>query len=390
MRKSLNSIVFLLVFFSFRPLLSTSLEEAKRNLDLGYYLVAEYLYQDLLNEGVEDSQVLTGLSTSLIFQGKYDEVIRLKKYSSMSNNLFYRNLAYSYFMTRSYYSAYYYYNKAVHLDRDSVLDITGRAWSAYYLGNASLAYNDFNAIAIDSLSKVFLDDNWQNNSLSTSVTVSNESKNYNLNYSFNRPLFSFLFNLNKNTSEEDKRDIVNLQSSYHKGKISATISYFNAMGDFKKLYDGYGLAIQTAYLFPAEKFHSRLSLTSGYSYYESLSAQEIRLDYQLLFDRTSVSIGTSYLYLDYITPNYDKAEQIFHSLFTRKILNNLTASYQITYGKSNFAYNNYLLPYDNYDINEISQSLSCTCQLEQLYLSLDVSNKDYNNYSYGLGLTYVF
>ena len=396
MRINLNRIflvVFIICSFS---LFSSTLEEAKRNLDLGYYVVSEYLYRDLLETKNSDEEVLLGLSLSLIKQSKYQEMIDLSKEHSCNSPIYQRNLAYAYFLSADYQKSYYYYNKAVKQDNSSLLDISGRGWSAYYLGKYSLAYEDFKKIKNseyqDSIYDgiAVLDNYWKKHYAEVFTTFNKDKSNLNLNYSFLLYNFGVGFNYNLNDSEVSKREMITLQAKYHLGKVSFKFSSMNARGDYDKLYDGYGLALKSNYLLMFKRFQSNISLTGGYTYFESVSSQQIRADFGINNQNFGLSSGLSYLYLDYITPDYDQQEILYHGSLYYRIIPAITIDYKINLGKSHFAYNENLIPYDDYGIDNLWHSVGVSCTVKSLSLYLKYMNEDLEQDSFGSGVGYVF
>ncbi len=392
MRVSLSKYISLAFILISINLFSSSLDEAQRNFDLGYYVISEYLFQDLLDSGNHDTEVLIGFSSSLLYQEKFDQVIELNKNYQCNDARYYRNLAYSYYMLARYYPAYFYYNKASKQENHSDLDLLGRGWSAYYLGNAGLAYSDLELLKSknDTLSLGYLEDNWKSNSLFLSSTKTSDSYNLNFSYTWIKTQYSLGINWNHNSGDDNKRDLISLQTAYNYKKLTFKLASFSAKGDFKKLYDGYGLSLQSSYIIPSVYFHNNLSLMTGYSYYESLSAQEIRANYLLDFSKFDIACGVSYLYLDYITPDYDKEKFLYHANLIYSPNYNMSLSYNLTFGESNFAYNKYLMPYDNYDIEKIKQALTCLLNLNKYTLLIGYANEDYARDAYSLGFGYVF
>ncbi len=392
MRVNLSRYCFLFFVFSFISLFSTSLEEAKRNFDLGYYIISEYLYQDLIDSGNQEKEVLIGLSSSLLYQEKFKEVIDFSKNYQCDDARYYRNLAYSYYMLAKYYPAYFYYNKASKQANNSDLDLLGRGWSAYFIGNSGLAYPDLKLLKVnnDTLSLEYLEDNWRSNSIFLATSKANATYNTNLSYNWIKGQYSLGINWNHNSGDNAKRDLISLQTAINYKKLTFKLACFSAKGDFKKLYDAYGIAMQSSYIIPSLYFHNNLSLMTGYSYYESLSAQEIRANYMLDFSQIDIACGVSYLYLDYITPDYDKEDLLYHANLTYQPIYNISFSYDLTLGQSNFAYNKYLMPYDNYDIAKIKQAITWLISLSDYTLLIGYANEDYERNSYSLGFGYVF
>lgn len=387
-------IVFSLIFST--SLFSSALEEAKRNLDFGYFIISEYLYTDLLNSGNNSEEVLEGLSISLVNQAKYQEIIDLSN-TYYNDNLFYnRNIAYAYFMEKNYQTSFYYYEKASNQDNTSLLDISGRAWSAFYLRKYSLAYEDFKVINnskhkddyYDGLN--FLKDYWKSNYCGAFVSFNEEKTNLDLSYSFHHYNFSMGINYNQNRSEGNNREMVILQSSFKTGRVSFDFSSMNAKGDYAKLYDGYGLALKSSYLIMSKEFQATISMLGGYTYFESVSSQQIRADIKINNQRMGLSSGVSYLYLDYITPDYDQKDILYHGSVYAKIIPAITIDYSINLGKSNFAYNEYLIAYDNYDIEKLTHSVGIASTFKRITLYINYMNKDLKQDTFGTGLGYVF
>ncbi len=396
MRISLNRFLAILTIIFFTSLFSSTVEEAKRNLDLGYFVISEYLYNDLVEAGQVDEEVLVGLSLSLINQGKYQEMIALSKGYTCNSAIYQRNIAYAYFVTGEYQRSYFYYNKAVREDESSLLDISGRGWSAYYLGKFSLAHDDFKVINNSEYKNSIYDGSnslkqyWKNNYSGVYVIYSEEKTNLNFNYSLHFYNFSMGINYNQNRTDESNREMITLSSSFKSGKFSLDFSSMNAKGDYKKLYDGYGLAIKVNYLMMPKYFQSNISFLGGYSYFESVSSQQGRLDVGFNTQRFGMSSGLSYLYLDYITPDYDQEEILYHGSIYYKIIPALTIDYKINLGRGHFAYNEYLIPYDDYAIENLWHSVGVTGRIKNISLYLNYMNQDLEVDNMGAGVAYVF
>ena len=396
MRISLNRFLAILTLIFSTSLFSSTVEEAKRNLDLGYYIVSEYLYQDLVDAGNISDGVLVGLSLSLINQAKYQEIIDLSENYSSDNMLYNRNIAYAFFMEKNYQASYYYYNIAIRKDSSSLLDISGRGWSAYYLRKYSLAYEDFKVIDNSEYKDSFYDgmnvlnDYWKKNYCSAFVSFDDKKVNIDLNYSFHLYNYSMSVNYNQNRSEDSKREMITLHSNIKAGKFSFDFSSMNAKGDYDKLYDGYGLALKSSYLMMFKDFQSNVSLLGGYAYFDVVSSQQIRADISFNNQRFGISSGISYLYLDYITPDYDQEDILYHGSIYFKIIPAITIDYGINLGKNNFAYNEYLIPYDDYDIEKLSHSVGISGTFKSITLYLNYMNKDLEQDIIGTGVSYVF
>jgi hypothetical protein len=396
MRINFNRLLVILTLIFSTSLFSSTVEEAKRNLDLGYYIISEYLYLDLVDSGNTTDDVLVGISISLVNQAKYQEIIALSEEYSRDNMIYNRNIAYAFFMKKDYQASFYYYDKAINEDNTSLLDISGRGWSSYYLGKFSLAYEDFKVIDNseyrDSFydGMKFLNDHWKNNYCGAFVSFNDNKVNLNLNYSLNRYNYSFSVNYNQNRGEDSKREMIILQSNIKTGKFSFDFSSMNAQGDYTKLYDGYGLALKSSYLLMFKEFQSNISLIGGYAYFESVSSQQVRADIRFNNQRFGISSGISYLYLDYITPNYDQQEILYHGSVYFKIIPAITIDYRLNLGKSNFAYNEYLIPYDDYDIENLSHSVGVSGTFRSITLYLNYLNKDLEDDTIGTGVSYVF
>lgn len=396
MRISFSKLVVILILTSAISLLFSSSEEAKRNLDLGYYLISEYLYTELLETGDLREEVLVGLSLSLINQNKYSQIIELADKYPSSHAIYQRNIAYAYFQQTDYQASYYYYDQALKQDNASLIDLSGRAWSAFYLGKASLAYEDFKLVnaseyqnsAYDGLS--FIEDNRKSNYGEIFTVFSDKTTNLNLHYGYHYYNFSAGINYNHNKSNNSKREMITLQTGYESGKFSYDFASMNARGDYHKLYDAYGLALKSSYLIMFKDFQSTISLLGGYSYYESVSAQQLRADIKFNTQKYGISSGVSYLYLDFITPHYDQQELLFHSSLFYHIIPSLTLDYTLNLGKGNFAYNENLMPYDDYDLDKLWHSAGITYNLKELSLYLKYMNKDFAENSIGTGISYVF
>ncbi len=396
MRINFNRFLAFILLLASLSLFSTSLEEAERNLDLGYFVISEYLFNDLLETGNQSERVLTGLSASLINQAKYDELITLSQRYKKKNIIFNRNVAYAYFINYNYQSSYYYYNKALKQDKLSELDLSGRGWSAYYLGKYSLAYEDLTKAESMSehsneLSGInYLEKYWKSNNCSIFTLISKDMLNLNLNYGWYLPSFNIQANFNHNKANDSKRDIINLQTAIYKGNFSYEFSSFSAKGDYSKLYDAWGLAFRTKYLMMFKDFNSYLSLTGGYSYYEVLSSQQLRTDVTINRGKLSLSSGISYLYLDYITPDYDKQNIIGHASLFYRIIPSITLNYHIDLGESNFSYNDYLLPYDDNDDSNLLHTFGVSTQVKSLTIYLSYLLKSHQDNRIGSGVSYVF
>lgn len=395
MRISFKVLLFV-TLFSLTLLTATTLEEAMRNLDMGYYLVAEYQYNELLEEGNVSKEVLEGLALSLLNQEKYHELISLSHTYSNSSQIFNRSLASAFFQTNNYQTSFYYYDKALQADNSSLIDISGRGWSAYYLQNYSLAYADFRLVTeseyrntpYDGLN--WMQQNWKSNYSELFIVAGDEKTNLNLNYTFNRFNYSFAVNYNHNDTKENDRDMLSLLGRYNLGKLSFAASVMYATGDYAKLYDAFGLAVKADYLTMYKKCQNTLSFTAGYAYFESLSSQQIRLDYVISSSKLRFSNGLSYLYLDYVTPKFDKQEVVYHGSLSYKLLPYLSLSYSVDVGESNFAYNDQLLIYDDYDVEDIQQSIGLTFSHKSLTTYLKYLNRDFESSNVGIGVGYVF
>ncbi len=396
MRISLNRFLAILSLVFITSLFSSTLEEAKRNLDLGYYIISEYIYNDFVEAGNIDEEILEGLSLSLINQSKYQEIIALSKKQTCDSPLFQRNVAYAYFATRRYQRSYYYYNQALKKDNSSLIDISGRGWSAYYLGKASLAYRDFQTVHNSEYENSIYDGMgiikkfWKSHYGEVFTVLDKNKNNLNLSYSYHLYNFSMGFNYNLSKAKDSNREMITLGASYKLGKLSFDFSSMNAKGDYKKLYDGYGLALKSSYLMMFKSFQSNLSMLGGYTYFESLSSQQARLDFGLNTESFGISSGLSYLYLDYITPDYDQEEILYHASLYYKIIPAITFDYKINLGKNHFAYNEYLIPYDDYEVDNLWHSIGLTWTIRSLSLYLKYINQDLEEDSFGIGVGYVF
>jgi len=396
MRISLTRFLTILSLLLFTTLFSSPKEEAKRNLDSGYYIVAEYLYNDLVESGQIDEEVLVGLSISLVNQNKYQELIDLAQKYFCDNAIYLRNIAYAYFINNDYQISYFYYNQATKQDDSSLPDISGRGWSAYYLGKYSLANEDFRTINHSEYCNTVYDGSsllkkyWNSNYSSIFVTVNADKVNFDLNYSFHYYNYSMGINYNQNRKQDTKREMITLHANLKSGKFSYDFSSMNAKGDYNKLYNAYGLALKSSYLMMFKTFQSTISLLGGYAYYESLSSQQIRADILLNNQRFGISSGFSYLYLDYITPDYDQKELLYHGSIYYTIIPTITINYSINIGKGNFAYNEYLVPYDAHDIKNLWQSVGISTSFQHLTLYLAYINRDLEQDSRGIGVSYVF
>lgn len=399
MRINFNRFLLLLTLFFSTSLFASSLQEAKRNLDLGHYIISEYIYNEILNTGNGEDEVLVGLSTSLINQGKYQELLALgEKYSS--NNPFYnRNIGYASFKSNDYQASYYYYNKVIKDDKFAELDISGRGWSAYYLGNYSLAYEDFKIIDDSELKESLyngmptLKQYWRNNYSGVFLSFNNQKINYNINYGFYYYNYSLSIDYNYNQNrvkDNNDREMITLHTSVKLGDFTFNFASMNAKGDFTKLYDGYGLALKSSYLMMLKTMQSHISLMGGYTYFEAVSSQQIRADISINNLKYGLSSGVSYLYLDYITPDYDKNEILYHASVYYRLMPTLTINYDLNLGKSNFAYNEYLTAYDNYDIKKLCHNVGLTATYKNLTIYLNYLNRDLKEDTFGTGVGYVF
>ena len=396
MQINLTKFFSLVMLLSFSLLPGVTLQEAERNLDLGNYLVAEYHFNELLEAGDDRGEVLEGLALCLLNQEKYPELITLShKYSNSSQN-FNRAIAYSFFQKNNYQTSFYYYDKAVKADEASLIDISGRAWSAYYLGNYSLAYADFTRVhdseyqnsSYDGLG--WMEQNWKSNYSEFFVTLETEKTNYNFNYGFSRPNYGLSVTYNLNDTKLYDREMMSLLGTYKVGKFSFDAATMYADGDYDWLYSGYGIALRSNYLNMYKNFQSTISIMAGYASFEHLSSQQVRLDYAINNSKLRLSNGVSYVCLDYDIPGYDKEEFVYHGSISYKLLPYMSLSYNADIGESNFAYNDLLVIYDNFNVKNILQSVGLTFSIKNLTTYVKLINKDFESKSLGVGVGYVF
>ena len=384
-----------------------TLQEAERNLDLGNYLVAEYNFNELLEAGDDRGEVLEGLALCLLNQEKYPELITLSQKYSNKSQIFNRAIAYAYFQSANYQTSFYYYDKAVQVDEASLIDISGRAWSAYYLGNYSLAYADFTRVhdseyqnsSYDGLG--WMEQNWKSNYSELFVVIEPEKTNINLHYGLNRFKYNLSVNYNLNDTKLGDREMISLLGTYKVGKFSLDTSVMYADGDYEKFYPCYGIALRGNYLAMRREWQTKASLLVGYTHLDSFPTKQIRLDYAIKKSKLTISNGFSFLFIG-SSPYFIFSDGslfrgtllphnfVYHGSLSYELNPKISLSYKADIGRNFFTYNDMLQVYDNNDIETILQSFGLTFSIKNLTTYIKLTNKDFESKSLGVGVGYVF
>ena len=400
MKKNLSKLrIKLLIVLSLFVLTlnSVSVQEADRNLEMGLFTIAEFQYKELL-ETNRDNKVYRGLIQALIAQQKYDEVAtvydEIPSKKSLTKEI-HRLNGYAHFKLNKFNKSYFYYEKALKTDTLSTLDKTGMGWSAYYLGKSSLAYSLFKDVnnshlKDSSLNGYNLLGNQKNNlyiELFSLYDSDEKQINSLVSYSSLKGSITAEFNLFK--KGDIGREMYHLYGTLNNGSHKLLLSTFYANGDYERLYDGYGALLNYQKLSINKYFNSTMSLSGGYAYFENVSSMQSRFDYGIEYKKMQLELGTSYIYLDYVTRDYDKENVLFHMNSSVALTKLLKLNYQLGLGESDFSFGATGAVYDNYNVENTKHTfgVDATIWKSVLYLRYSIDNRAIS--TIGLGVGYV-